>query len=137
VPYRSTGNLIWRPKYRQKVLADEVAAAITQHLDLDAARLELFGVADLASTMWEQDGVPASIPLTRQDLGVRPEETLSGEEKQRVQYRRPLGRRSLVRIRRRHGAKSRVASDRAARLEGGVATGLPVANQSSPTAKAA
>jgi hypothetical protein len=131
VPYRS--HLIWCPKYRRKVLVDEVAAAITQHLDLDAARLELFGVADLASTMWEQDGVPASIPLTRQDFGVRPEETLSGEEKQRVQYRRPPGRRSLVRIRRRHEAKSRVASDRAARL----ATGLPVANQSSPTAKAA
>jgi len=109
----------------------------TQHLDLDAARRELFGAADLASTMWKQDGVPASIPLTRQDLGVRPEETLSGEEKQRVRHRRPPGRRSRERIRKRLEAKAKKRSDRAARPEGGVVADKSVANQSSPTAKAA
>jgi len=109
----------------------------TQHLDLDAARRALFGATDLASTMWEQDGVPAPIPLTRQDLGVRPETTLSGEEKQRVRHRHPPGRRSLVRIRRRFEAKAKKRSDRAARLEDGVTTGRSVVNQSSPTAKAA
>jgi hypothetical protein len=106
-----------------------------QHLDLDAARRELLGDPVLASMKWEQEGVPAPVPLMRQDLGAGPEETLSGEEKQRVRYCRPPGRRSLVRLRRRHEAKSRVASDRAARSRDGVVA--HAANQSSPTAKAA
>jgi hypothetical protein len=105
------------------------------HLDLDAARRELLGDPVLASMKWEQEGVPAPVPLMRQDLGAGPEETLSGEEKQRVRYRQPPGRRSLVRLRRRHEAKSRVASDRAARPRDGVVA--QAANQSSPTAKAA
>jgi len=108
----------------------------TQHLDLDAARAELFGSA-LDSTEREQEGVPASAPLARQDLGARPEETLSGQEKQRVRHRRPPGRRSQVRIRKRFEAKAKKRSDRAARLEGGVAAAKSVANQSSSTAKAA
>lgn len=105
----------------------------TQTLDLDVARAELFGSA-LASTTWEQEGVPASGPLMRQDLGAGPEESLSGQKKQEVRYRRPPGRRSLVRIRRRYEAKSYVASDRAARLKDGVAA--TAANQPLPTAQA-
>ena len=73
----------------------------------------------------------------RQDLGAGPEENLSRLDKQRVWYRRLSGRRSLVRIRRRHEANSRVASDRAARPEDGVTTDTSVANQSLPTAQAA
>jgi putative transposase len=108
----------------------------TQHLNLDAASAELFGSA-LDSMKREQEGVPAPAPLKRQDLGVGPEETLSGQEKQRVLHRRPPGRRSQVRIRKRFEAKAKKRSDRAARLEGGVAAAKSVANQSSPTAKAA
>jgi putative transposase len=110
-----------------------------QSVDLDAARAELFGGAALASATWEQEGVPAPVPLARQDLGVAPERALSGQEKQRVKHRRPPGRRSLVRIRRRFEAKAKKPSDRAARPEDGVATGseAPVANQPLPTAKAA
>jgi len=107
----------------------------TQHLDLDAARRELLGDPVLASMKREQEGVPAPVPLMRQDLGAGPEETLSGEGKQRVRCRRPPGRRSLVRIRRRHEAKPRVASDRAARPRDGVVA--HATNQSSPTAQAA
>jgi len=107
----------------------------TQYLDLDAARRELLRDPVLASMQWEQEGVPAPVPLMRQGLGARPEGALSGEEKQRVRYRQPPGRRSLVRIRRRHEAKSRVASDRAARSRDGVVA--HAANQSSPTAEAA
>ncbi len=110
-----------------------------QSLDLDAARRALFGAPALASSKREQDGVPAPAPLLRQDLGVGPEETLGGQEKQRVRHRRPPGRRSLVRIRRRHEAKSRGASGRAARPEDGVALDAQTsaANQPLPTAQAA
>ena len=110
-----------------------------QAVDLDAARVELFRSAALASPMWEQEGVPAPAPLARQDLGVAPEETLSGQEKQRVRHRRPPGRRSLVRIRRRFGAKATEPSDRAARPEDRLAVGAPApaVNQPLPTAKAA
>ncbi len=106
----------------------------TQQLDLDATRRELFGEPDLASDKREQEGVPALIPLLRQDLGARPEETPSEKEKQRVRRYRPPGRRSLVRIRRRFEAKAKKRSDRAARPEDGA---IQVVYESSPTAKAA
>ncbi len=108
-----------------------------QTLDLDAAKAELLGASPLASTMWEQEGVPVPAPLMRQDLGAGPDKTLSGQEKQRVRYRRPPGRRSLVRIRRRHEARSRGASDRTARPEDGVAVESSTVNQLLPTAQAA
>ena len=111
-----------------------------QELDLDAARAELFGTA-LASTTWEREGVLATLPLKRQDIGAAPDETLSEQEKRQVQHRHLPGRRSLVRIRKRHKAKAKVVSDRAVRSEDGV-TKVPttvdtLANQPSPTAKVA
>ncbi len=107
-----------------------------QELDLDAARAELFGTA-LASTTWEREGVLATLPLKRQDIGAEPDETLSEQEKRQVQHRQSPGRRSLVRIRKRHKAKAKAASDRAARPKDGVVSVTTETNQPWTTAKVA
>ena len=107
-------------------------------LYVDAAKAEIFGAEPLASR-GGRDGVPARAPLMRQDIGAGPDEARSGSEKQRVRHRRPPGRRSLMRIRRRRETRSRVTSDSVAQPQDGVAVGavLPAANKPSPTTRAA
>ena len=107
-----------------------------QTLDLDAARAELLGNV-MASTTWEQEGVLAHTPLKRQDIGTGSDETLSEQEKRQVQHRHLPGRRSLVRIRKRHKAKAKAVSDRAVRSKDGVVAVTTAMNQPSPTAKVA
>ncbi len=157
VAYSLKYHLVWCPKYRRhrcencRLDLDRnlFSAFLMRHvrnknghqeLDLDAARAELFGTA-LASTTWEREGVLATLPLKRQDIGAEPDETLSEQEKRQVQHRQSPGRRSLVRIRRRYKAKAKAASDRAVRSEDGV-TKVPttvdtLANQPWTTAKVA
>ena len=157
VVYSSKYHLVWCPKYLRhrcencgfNLDRDLFSAFLIHHvrnkndhqeLDLDAARAELFGTA-LASTTWEREGVLATLPLKRQDIGAAPDETLSEQEKRQVQHRHLPGRRSLVRIRRRYEAKAKAVSDRAVRSEDGV-TKVPttvdtLANQPWTTAKVA
>ncbi|MCL4313004.1 MAG: transposase [Actinobacteria bacterium] len=107
-----------------------------QELDLDAARAELLGNV-MASTTWEQEGVLATLPLKRQDIGTGSDETLSEQEKRQVRHRHLPGRRSLVRIRKRYEAKAKAVSDRAVRSKDGVVAVTTAMNQPSPTAKVA
>lgn len=102
-------------------------------LYVDAAKAEFLGAGPMTSR-GEQDGIPARAPLMCQDIGAGPDEVRSGPEKQRVRHRRPPGRRSLMRIRRRRETKFRVTSDSVARPQDGVAVGavLPAANKPSP-----
>jgi len=153
VVYSSKYHLVWCPKYRRhrcencRLDLDRnlFSAFLMRHvrnknghqeLDLDAARAELFGTA-LASTTWEREGVLVHEPLKRQDIGAAPDETLSEQEKRQVQHRHLPGRRSLVRIRKRHKAKAKAASDRAVRSKDGVVAVTTAMNQPSPTAKVA
>ena len=88
-----------------------------QAVDLDAARAELISSSDGIHNVGA-GGHPCDSTTKRQDLGARPDKTRSESEKRKFSNRRPPGKRSLVRIRKRHKANG--ASDSTARPEDGV-----------------
>ncbi len=105
-----------------------------QTLDLDAARAELISSSDGIHKVGA-GGHPCDSTTKRQDIGARPDETRSESEKRKSSNRRPPGKRSLVRIRKRRMAKANGTSDSTARPEDGVSA--LAENQPLPTARVA
>ncbi len=148
VVYSSKYHLVWCPKYRRQVLRGSVenrlkSAFLMRHveidgsvqtLDLDAARAELISSSDGIHKVGA-GGHPCDSTTKRQDIGARPDETRSESEKRKSSNRRPPGKRSLVRIRKRRMAKANGTSDSTARPEDGVSA--LAENQPLPTARVA